>query len=197
MRQNSDGTDNALEDMQKQKRGFLEEIWKEIEGYSGRYEISNMGRVKSYAQDRKNGKIKTGNPTFKGYRTILLYDGKGNSKWHPVHRLVASAFIDNPTNLPQVNHKDENKANNTADNLEWCTNEYNMNYGTRNQRVAEKNRCCPITSLKIKAIDKNGNVEYYESIGEAERKTGSNHSNIVRALKGRRKHCGDRQWFYC
>ena len=81
-----------------------EEIWRPIEGYDGRYEISNFGRVKSYAQDRKSGKIKTGHPTYKGYHTILLYDGNGGSKWCPIHRLVASAFLENPENLPQVNH---------------------------------------------------------------------------------------------
>ena len=131
----------------------MEEIWKEVEGYNGRYEISNLGRVRSYAQDRKSGKIKTGNQTAKGYRSILLYDGKGNSKWFPVHRLVAAAFLDNPDNLPQVNHKDENKLNNCSENLEWCTNEYNVRYGTRNERVAESNRCCPTTSRKVYSVD--------------------------------------------
>ena len=96
----------------------MEEIWKPVEGYNGRYEVSNHGRVKSYAQDTKKGKIKNGHPTFRGYRQILLYDGNGTKKWYPIHRLVASAFIENPDNLPQVNHKDENKANNFVDNLE-------------------------------------------------------------------------------
>ena len=136
----------------------MEEIWKPIEGYGGRYEISNHGRVKSYAQDSRIGKIKTGSPTFKGYRTILLYDGNGGAKWHPIHRLVASAFLDNPENLPQVNHKDENKANNRADNLEWCDNDYNMNYSTRNERAALANRCCESTSLPVYSVDENGLV---------------------------------------
>lgn len=175
----------------------MQEIWKPIEGYSGRYEISNLGRVRSYAQDKINGKIKLGNPTAKGYLTILLYDGNGNSKWCPVHRLVASAFIDNPTDLPQVNHKDENKTNNCVDNLEWCTNEYNTKYGTRSERTATANRCCETTSKKVFSIDENGNKEFFDSIGEAERQTGNSHSNIVRALKRRTNHCGKRQWFYC
>ena len=96
----------------------MEEVWKPIEGYGGRYEISNYGRVRSYAQDRKNGKIKEGHPVRKGYRHILLYDFEGHSKWYPIHRLVASAFLPNPESLEQVNHKDENKINNCVDNLE-------------------------------------------------------------------------------
>ena len=172
------------------------EIWKPIEGYEGRYEVSNCGRVKSYAQDRRNGKIKTGNPTFKGYQSIKLSDGKGGSHWYPVHRLVAGAFIENPDNLPQVNHKDENKANNRADNLEWCINDYNVNYGTRNERTAKANECCETSSLKVYSVDEFGEIEYFDSIGEAGRQTGCSHSNIVRTLKGRSNHCGKRQWFY-
>ena len=174
----------------------MEEIWIDIDGYNGRYKISNLGRVKSYAQDRVNGKIKIGNKTKKGYLKILLYDGNGNSHWYPIHRLVACAFIDNPHNLPQVNHKDENKENNCVDNLEWCTNEYNHSYGTRNKRAGESNRCCLTTSKRVCSIDENGHIEYFDSIGEAERMTGNSHCNIVRALKGRRPYCGHRRWYY-
>ena len=175
----------------------MEEIWKDIAGYNGRYQISNLGRVRSFAQDSKVGKIKVGNKTHKGYRTYLLYDGNGGSKWCPVHRLVAQAFIANPDGLPQVNHKDENKENNCVTNLEWCTNDYNSHYGTKIQRGREANMCCETTSLPIYSIDKNGKKEVYASIGEAERITGCSHSNIVRTLKGRTNHCGGRQWFYC
>ena len=168
-----------------------------IDGYEGRYEISNYGRVRSFVQDRKRGKIKTGIPTFKGYLTIALYDAIGRRKFVPIHRLVASAFLSNPDNLEQVNHKDEDKTNNHVDNLEWCSNEYNINYGTRNKRAAESNRCCESTSLKVCPVDVAGRIEYFDSIGEAERQTGCSHSNIVRTLKGRSNRCGNRQWFYC
>ena len=174
----------------------MEEIWKDVDGYNGRYQISNLGRFKSYAQDNKNGKIKTGNKTKKGYLTMLLYDGEGNKTWRPVHRLVAEAFIGNPNGLPQVNHKDEIKTNNRVDNLEWCTGEYNVNYGTKSERTAKANRCCKTTSLKVYSIDKNGQVQHYDSIGEAERQTGSSHCNIVRALKGRTSKCGGKTWHY-
>lgn len=177
----------------------MQEIWKQVDGYGGRYEISNLGRLKSYAQDKKNGKIKTGSKTHKGYLTIKLYagrDGERESKFRPIHRLVAEAFIPNPENLPQINHKDEDKTNNRADNLEWCTNEYNMTYGTRLERVALANRACPATSLKVQSVDASGAVAIYNSIGEAERLTGLSHSNIVRALKGRAHTCGGRKWYY-
>ncbi len=173
------------------------EIWKAIDGYNGRYEISNHGRIKSFAQDRLNGKIKTGYREKKGYLCIRLYNSEGKSKWHKIHRLVASAFIPNPNHLEQVNHKDEKKDNNYVDNLEWCTNSYNTHYGTKIERVALSNRCCPTTSLKVKSIDESGKVEFYNSIGEASRMTGCSHSNIVRTLKGRSTLCGNKHWFYC
>ena len=126
----------------------MDEIWKDVKGYEGRYQISNLGRFKSFAQDTKNGKIKIGNLNFNGYLVMLLYDGMGNKKWYPVHRLVASAFIPNPEGFDQVNHKDEVKTNNRVENLEWCTNDYNIHYGTGLARAAEANRCCPTTSKK-------------------------------------------------
>lgn len=173
------------------------EMWKEIDGYDGRYQISNYGRIKSFAQDRKNGKVKMGNKTAKGYLSYLLYDGNGNKNWIPVHRLVAHAFVENPNGYQQVNHKDEDKANNRADNLEWCTAEYNTRYGTRTERAARSNRCCKSTSFKVASVDADGNITIYDSIGEAERLTGCSHANIVRTLKGRSHTCGGRKWKYC
>lgn len=174
----------------------MDEIWKDIDGYNGRYQISNMGRLKSFAQNRDEGKIHTGSKTHKGYLSSKLYDSDGNSHTYPMHRLVASAFVDNPNGYPQVNHLDEDKTNNRADNLEWCTNDYNVNYGTRTIRAGESNRCCSSTSKPVCSVDADGNVEEYSSIGDAERLTGIHHGNIVRHLKGRRPSCGGRRWFY-
>ena len=113
------------------------EEWRDIEGYEGLYQISNKGRVKSlnYRMTRKEGILKP-NDT-QGYLQIRLCKNK-NHKHYYVHRLVADAFIPNSNNLPEVNHKDEDKHNNCVDNLEWCTSQYNANYGTRNVRCGSK-----------------------------------------------------------
>lgn len=116
------------------------EIWKDINGYIGIYQVSNMGNVRSLQREeykcrqgyrvRKGRQLKPGRDK-KGYLLVgLRKDGK--CKTRRIHRLVAEAFIPNPNNLPQINHKDENKCNNTVDNLEWCTPSYNINYGKAN-----------------------------------------------------------------
>lgn len=173
----------------------MEEIWKQISGYEGRYEVSNLGKVRSYAQNKK-GKFVSGSLSKKGYIMVKLYDSNGVNKTYPVHRLVAKAFIPNPKNLPQVNHKDENKENNSIENLEWCTNDYNIHYGTKIARTTAKLRCCPSTSKKIFSIDSNGMKKFYNSIGEAARQTGLIHPNIIKVLKGERHTCGGLNWCY-
>lgn len=171
------------------------ETWKDIEGFEGRYKVSDKGRVKSYIRDKENGRLMKQGLNYKGYPVVGLSDGH-KTHFKTIHRLVASAFIDNEDNLPQVNHKDEIKTNNTVGNLEWCSNDYNMHYGTRSQRAAESNKCCPTTSKQVCYLDDSGNEVCYMSIGQAERETGNSHCNIVRQLKGRRKTCGGRKWYY-
>lgn len=113
------------------------EIWKDINDYKGRYQVSNFGRVRSLS-------VKSKTKYFKGDVLVQMQDSMGyacvnlSRKIHKVHRLVAQAFIPNPDNLPCVNHKDENKTNNAVDNLEWCDHKYNNNYGTRNERIRLK-----------------------------------------------------------
>ena len=107
------------------------EKWKPINGYEGLYEVSIYGNVKSFHKD-KNGKsmklcIQKNNHT--NYKALILVDAEGIKKSFRVHRLVAEAFIDNPNNYNYINHKDENKLNNKANNLEWCTPYYNTHYG--------------------------------------------------------------------
>ena len=117
----------------------MEEEWREIKGYEGKYQISNLGRVKSLKGNHGNyrEKILSGSPNTGGYLQVdLLKNGKRNT--FKIHKLVAIHFIDNPNNLPEINHKDENKQNNKVSNLEWCTRKYNQNYGTRTQRASEK-----------------------------------------------------------
>ena len=109
------------------------EEWRDIKNYEGIYQISNEGRVCSL-KFGKNKILK--NRRCLGYWQVVLYKN-GVGKPQTIHRLVAEAFIPNPNNLPCVNHKDENRANCISDNLEWCTYEYNSNYGTRNERNSE------------------------------------------------------------
>ena len=108
----------------------MNEIWKSVKGYEDYYSVSNLGRVKSNDRQRLGiggsirnckGKILKANPNQSGHLIVNLYDNEGRSKKALVHRLVAIAFIENPDNLPCINHKDEDKTNNCVDNLEWRT----------------------------------------------------------------------------
>lgn len=101
-----------------------EEIWKPIEGYEGRYEISNLGRVKSFYREETILKPTT---SFNGYYRLSIRINK-TRKTIKVHRLVAKAFIPNPNNYPQVNHIDGNKKNNNLNNLEWCNSKMNIRH---------------------------------------------------------------------
>lgn len=123
------------------------EEWKSLDflGYPD-YEVSNLGRVKSLARTiiRKNGRrqtfseriLKQGKNRY-GYLHVVL-SKNGVTKNFTVHKLVTLAYISNPYNLPQINHKDENKENNKLENLEWCTHQYNNNYGTIKERKSKK-----------------------------------------------------------
>ena len=113
----------------------MSEVWKDINGYKELYQVSNWGRVKSL----KFGKERILKPGIngKGYFQVQLWKNN-NSKNYVVHRLVAQAFIPNPDNLPCINHRDECKTNNNVENLEWCSYQYNINYGTCIQRKTEK-----------------------------------------------------------
>ena len=125
----------------------MKEVWKDIRGYEGYYQVSNLGRVKSlqtkkYSHIKKcaivvmREKILKPHPDTKKYLLVdLKKDGKRNTQ--KVHRLVAEAFVPNDNNYPQVNHKDENKQNNCVENLEWCTPQYNLEYGTTRKRIAQ------------------------------------------------------------
>ena len=127
----------------------MEEIWKDIPGYEGLYQVSNFGNIKSL--NWKNmGKAKNMylKPHCHGYLQIELFNN-GVKKTYMVHRLVAQSFIDNPGGYPFVNHKDENKTNNCAWNLEWCTAKYNSNYGTLPQRISERCKNDPRISKAV------------------------------------------------
>ena len=167
------------------------EEWRDIKGFEGRYQVSNTGKVKSlnYRRTGKEGILKAGKNDC-GYLFVeLCKDGKG--KPCRINRLVAMAFIPNPDNLPEVNHKNEDKTDNRVENLEWCSRLYNIHYGTGRKRLVEK------LNKPVFSVDKeSGLIMFWESAKEAERCTGINNSNIIACCKGKVKSAGGHIWFY-
>lgn len=162
---------------------------KEIEDYPG-YFITEDGKVWS-EKSKKFLAFKDVN----GYNKVQLCND-GERKYLFVHRLVANAYIPNPDNLPYVNHKDENRKNNQKENLEWCTTEYNNNYGNRIEKV--KQSLLNKNGKKIVMCDKDTEeiIQIFNSINEAGRFLNKPHSNIVATLKGRQKTCYGYKWKY-
>ena len=169
------------------------EIFKNIEGYENLYQISNMGNVKALGNG-KTRKEKILKPTKNkdNYLQVCLCK-QVEKKTFLIHRLVAQAFINNPNNYPQVNHKDEDKMNNCVSNLEWCTNVYNSNYGTRTKRSAESNINHPNKSKRVMCIE-TGKI--YPSLSEIKRQLGFAQSNISSACTGKYKQVYGFHWKY-
>ncbi len=158
------------------------EEWRDVVGYEGLYQVSNLGRIKGL-KDRWGNyreKILKLEITSQGYCRINL-NKKGKGKKYMVHRLVAQAFIPNPNNLPQVNHINEIKNDNRVENLEWCTSEYNVNYGSRTERASKSN------SKKVKCITTG---EIFDSINIIKEKYNISTCHIGDCCKGVRKSCG-------
>lgn len=180
----------------------MKEEWRDITGFEGSYQVSNMGRVKSLTR-----KIKIELPSGKTYqRTSIgrilrqkkdkdgyLLVGLGKNATKKVHRLVAESFVYNTNGFPIVNHKDENKVNNQADNLEWCTVNYNNNYGNRKDKSAKGHK------KAVLQLDKNEMViSWYDSLIEAERALGIEGAStmISRCCKGKIKQAYGFNWKY-
>ena len=159
---------------------------------NGLYQVSNLGNVRSlnYNKTKKIQHLKKVVNNKRGYLAVGL-SKKGIFKIKTVHRLVAETFISNPNNLPQVNHIDENKLNNSVTNLEWCTNKYNINYGTRKERISEKK------GRKISQLDKDDNIiKVWNGTCQASRELKINEGNIWEACNNKRKTAGKYKWKY-
>lgn len=174
---------------------IIMEIWKDVESYKGYYQVSNLGNVRSLTRSftRSDGKVKTFQGKLlttkaepSGYKHVnLSKHGKAHSV--RIHRLVAYAFIENPNNYPCINHKDENKQNNTVDNLEWCTYQYNLTYNDKQLKRA----------TKVDRYAKDGAyINTYISLTEAQRDTGADQRNIGACCRGKIKSCGGYVWKY-
>ena len=165
---------------------------KPIKDFEDQYLIYDDGSVWSLSKER----FLSQDPHTSGYLRVTLWkDGKGTHKY--VHRLVAEAFLDNPNNLPQVNHKDENKHNNNLDNLEWISALDNTRYGTGLQRRIERQINNPKRSKKIIQYDLNmQEIARFPSIMEAQRVTGFANTNISKACKETYRTVGGYYWRY-
>lgn len=166
----------------------MKEIWKKIEGFDN-YLISNYGNVKNKKTDRI---LKKTTSKYGYIQYCLRQNGKAFTKTE--HRLVAQAFIPNPKNFPQINHKDENKKNNNVNNLEWCSNIYNSRYGTRGKRISKN--LSIVLKKPIKQIKNGKIIKIWNSAKEVEEETNIKRSNICNCLKGRRKQAGGYFWEY-
>ena len=189
----------------------MKEEWRDIVGYEEKYQVSNLGEVKSlnYKRTKKEKILKTGKNTS-GYSYVnLCKDGK--KKTYHVHRLVAQAFIPNPNNYSEVNHKDENKENNCVKNLEWCDRKYNCNYGTRNKKASKaisgknhpmygkhhseetKRKISKANEIPVYCVELD---RVFNSCKECAEELGLNRGNICHMLKGKRKTTGGYHFRY-
>lgn len=151
------------------------EVWKVIDGYETLYEVSNLGRVRGLKRGRM---LSPRANQVTGYLEVNLCKD-GTQRTVRVHRLVALAFLPNPSSLPEVNHKDENKNNCSIENLEWCDHRYNTNYGTRNIKIRKA-----IAKLSSKDIEKIKLLRDNKSVREIAHMFGVSDSQIYRILNG-------------
>lgn len=165
-----------------------------MKGFEGRYQVSVDGEMKSLERISPQGYLlkerilKLGKSTNGYLRVSLHKDGK--RKNYSVHRLVAQAFIPNPDNLPEVNHINEDKMDNRVENLEWCSHKFNNNWGTANQRRAEKR------SKPVVALDKQGRIVHVFSSTMETGRNGYNQSNVAACCRGERKTHKGLIWKY-
>lgn len=166
----------------------MKEIWKDIVGYEGKYQVSNLGRVKSLNYGRTGKEKVLKYEDNNGYLRVNLCKNC-KVKHYRIHRLVAQAFIPNPDNLPVINHKNEIKTDNRVQNLEWCTSQYNSTYNNQHIKRGiklKKKRACYKNGILIKVYDSGIDTE----------KDGFSLSHVSRCCQGKRNSHKGFQWKY-
>lgn len=190
----------------------MEEIWKDIKGYEGLYQISNLGNVKKiknkkYNINKKEVEEKEINKYISigkhklGYKNVKLTDKNGIRKNLFLHRIIAEAFIENPNNFNIINHKDGDKSNNDINNLEWTSQKDNVNHAWKNGLCENVRKVCAINgrkkSKKIIQKNKNGEViKVWNSTMDIERELGILHNNITSCCKHYNRTAGGFIWEY-
>lgn len=181
---------------------FQNELIKPITGYQD-YFISSFGRVWSNKNNKWLHQSLRGDKKINSMYLSVSLGKNGKFKSFSVHRLVAQEFLSNPDNLPQVNHKDQNKFNNKVDNLEWCSNKYNMTYGNRLNKMVQT-KCKNGFIKAVVQCDKKTHQEIqtfptakaaYQAI-TGEKDTGSKSCNISAVCRGKRKSAIGFWWKY-
>lgn len=183
------------------------EEWKAVPGFCGRYEVSNLGRVRSYSNGRHGNRAESVVMVPKnrpgGYSQVHLYKPKGGGKQHTVmiHRLVADLFVSNPDGKTVVNHKDGNKTNNAADNLEWVTSSENTFHAVRSGLMKPSQRQKEVTSercsIPVVMFDRDMiELARFRSATQASVKTGADISAIIKCCRGKLKSTKGYKWKY-
>ena len=168
------------------------EEWRDVVGYEGLYQVSNLGRVKSLSRKHQlRNIIISQHPTGGGYLTVILTKNRKRKNIR-THKLVANCFIPKEEGKYEVNHIDENKFNNTVDNLMWCDRTYNVNHGSRNLIVSYKLRNRLDHSKPVQQLDGYGNViREFRSVNDVGRFYGISANGVSRTCRGERNKYKD------
>ena len=182
----------------------MHEVWRPVTGYNGRYEVSNLGEVRSLERTKRNNggaqripsHVMRQSQNHKGYKIVHLSKDGANT-WVMVHRIVALAFIPNPEGKPQVNHIDGDKNNNAANNLEWVTNAENMRHAVENGlnnpwpmlRAAHSKESREKTSRSLQRAVIRSDGKVYESVNDAARDNDVTHGAVSMNIHGKTKKC--------
>lgn len=171
-----------------------EEIWKDIIGYEGLYQVSNLGRVKSLSNNfSRKEKILKNHKNSGGYLRVVLNKNRKAKRYY-IHRLVSEYFIDNPNNLPQIDHINTDRTDNRVENLRWVTHKENMNNPLTIDKINKINKK---SSKPIIQFSKDGEfIRKWDSAMDAQRELGIKQGGISECCKEKRKTAGGYIWRY-